>query len=393
MEQVAAAQISTKIRQISPEDARLLQQKLAKEFVKAKQQKMRMSVRLYIWLNRTFTTQIMFKNKEDQLKDLVRQHAEGEVYIPTELESIMQVEAEEIIRHHYDHLEGRQELTFLVQRSKGKTGASLLQMTGFDKKIKLQDMQKTWDFTRPMPMVIRYLETFFYIIISQTQNLIYLAMLMSMYQNAGIISIFYPIAVFGYALLEETRPRNWFWNMVRTYTTILLFFKFIMNLSFLEKYLEHEGFLYWEALLKIGIYDYTHIGDLIQYMMPEILIISLIMLNEIKLKLLGLYYEIEQDYESVLDGIQRNIENGDEQKVLEKKIQSQNMNMARYFEPLHEQKKILQEFDKIMLDEIEAELEAADPAEMEQKYQTPHINEQIQKEFKIRMPDVDAAVK
>ena len=41
-------------------------------------------------------------------------------------------------------------------------------MTGFDKKIKLKDMQKTWDFTRPGPMFVHYLETFFYIIISQT---------------------------------------------------------------------------------------------------------------------------------------------------------------------------------------------------------------------------------
>ena len=118
-------------------------------------------------------------------------------------------------------------------------------------------------------------------------------MLLSMFQNAGIISIFYPIAVFGYALMEETRPRNSFWNLVRAYTTVLLFFKFVMNLSMLEEYMAGDDFLYWESLLKIGIYDYTELKDLIQYMMPEILIISLIMLNEIKLKLLGLYFEIE----------------------------------------------------------------------------------------------------
>jgi hypothetical protein len=36
-----------------------------------------------------------------------------------------------------------------------------------------------------------------------------------MYKNAGIISIPYPIAVFGYALLEETRPRKEFWVYIR----------------------------------------------------------------------------------------------------------------------------------------------------------------------------------
>ena len=63
-------------------------------------------------------------------------------------------------------------------------------------------------------------------------------------------------------------------------------------------------------------------------MIPEILIITFIMLNEIKLKLSGLYYQIEQDIETVTDGIQRNRERGDEEKVIEKKIQTACMNLA-----------------------------------------------------------------
>ena len=55
-------------------------------------------------------------------------------------------------------------------------------------------------------------------------------------------------------------------------------------------------------------------------MLPEILIICFIMLNEIHLKLIGLFYDIEQDIETINDGIQRNIEEGDEEKVKQKKI-------------------------------------------------------------------------
>ena len=66
---------------------------------------------------------------------------------------------------------------------------------------------------------------------------------------------------------------------------------------------------------------------------------------------------------------------------------SQNMNMSRYFDSLQEQQKIHKEFEKIMIDEIAEELEASDPVMMEEKYQTPTLNEQIDKEFKIRMPD------
>jgi hypothetical protein len=38
-------------------------------------------------------------------------------------------------------------------------------------------------------------------------------------------------------------------------------------------------------------------------MSPEVLIIAFIMLNEIQLRLLGLYYEIEADIETIEDGI------------------------------------------------------------------------------------------
>ena len=46
--------------------------RLAKEFVQAKLKKMRSVVKLYIWLNQTFTTQIMFKNNREDLKEIVR---------------------------------------------------------------------------------------------------------------------------------------------------------------------------------------------------------------------------------------------------------------------------------------------------------------------------------
>jgi hypothetical protein len=54
--------------------------------------------------------------------------------------------------------------------------------------------------------------------------------------------LIYPIAVFGFALLEETRPRREFWIFVRRYTTGLLFFKFVMNLSIFNQFLESESF-------------------------------------------------------------------------------------------------------------------------------------------------------
>lgn len=66
-------------------------------------------------------------------------------------------------------------------------------------------------------------------------------------------------------------------------------------------------------------------------MLPELLIIMFIMLNEIHLKLIGLYYQIETDVESVQDGIQRNIEKGDAERLKQKKIQQSNMQLSVHF--------------------------------------------------------------
>ena len=89
---------------ISSEESKELQEKLADEFVKAKMNKMKWYVRFYNWLNKTFTEQILFKNNRKELEALKFEHAKGEVYIPTELEKIMKIEAVEAIKQYYDNI-------------------------------------------------------------------------------------------------------------------------------------------------------------------------------------------------------------------------------------------------------------------------------------------------
>lgn len=101
--------------------------------------------------------------------------------------------------------------------------------------------------------------------------------------NAGIISLPYPIAVFGWALLEETRPGKTFWSFIRYYTEIVLGFKFILNLDIFGPILKSEAFVNLAGWMKFGIYDYDEIGRLIMYMLPEIMILCFLMLHEIKL--------------------------------------------------------------------------------------------------------------
>jgi hypothetical protein len=154
-------------------------------------------------------------------------------------------------------------------------------------------MENTWEFTRSFSMAFKIIETFYYIGISNTHNLIYIFMILSMFNNAGLISLVYPVSVLGYSLLEENRPRKEFWDFVRLYTTFILCLKFIWNLEIFNSYAHTETFNYFEGVTKLGLIDYQNIFQLTLYMLPEVLIISLVMLNEIALKLNGLYYETE----------------------------------------------------------------------------------------------------
>lgn len=126
-------------------------------------------------------------------------------------------------------------------------------MTKFDKKIKINHLENTWAFTRPSSMLIKYIELFYYILITNTHNFIYFFMMFSMYQNAGLMSIVYPISIFGYALIEESRPKKEYWDFIRVYTLIILFIKMVANLSWLDSVMDTPTFKYYHGLLRIGL--------------------------------------------------------------------------------------------------------------------------------------------
>lgn len=58
-------------------------------------------------------------------------------------------------------------------------------------------------------------------------------MILSQIYNAGVISILFPFAVFGYALMEEKRPGKKFWDTMLKYTIFILFCKFTIQLEWL----------------------------------------------------------------------------------------------------------------------------------------------------------------
>jgi len=80
----------------------------------------------------------------------------------------MTIESEDLIKARYDHSEGKRELALLLIKSEGKSGKGILELTDFESSIKLNQLDKSWAFTRTGPLMLRLLETCFYIVISNT---------------------------------------------------------------------------------------------------------------------------------------------------------------------------------------------------------------------------------
>jgi hypothetical protein len=71
---------------------------------------------------------------------------------------------------------------------------------------------------------------------------------------------------------------------------------------------------FW-SYVKPGLFSYNSITNITLYILPEVFILCLLMVNSIYLRMLGFRNQSEDDIEDVIDGIHRSIERGDIDKV------------------------------------------------------------------------------
>jgi len=106
-------------------------------------------------------------------------------------------------------------------------------------------------------------------------------MMVSMYINAGVIVIVYPFAVFGFALLEESRPGKTFWRFMLFYSLFILILKFIINLNFVNESIDETTLPFIDDFVKFGLQHLEQTKELVWHMLPEILIVMAILCHEI----------------------------------------------------------------------------------------------------------------
>ena len=94
--------------------------------------------------------------------------------------------------------------------------------------ITLDKMKKTQEFLQSVSIFNALIGAAGEALFSKCATLSYICMIVAHMLNAGMVSIIYPFAVFGYALMEETRPGKTFWLFMMKYTVFILFAKFLV---------------------------------------------------------------------------------------------------------------------------------------------------------------------
>jgi len=164
-------------------------------------------------------------------------------------------------------------------------------------------------------MFVKYIKLINQIFSSNLDIVCYLSMMMTTFISPGILTMVYPLSIFGYAIIEETKPGKKYWLSVVLYTQIIIICEFIITFDFWQKDIgtqnfEDNNFELNCILFQTG-FNILHYKNgklyLLYFFMPKIAILWSAMTflhNEI---ILDLYEEKEQNKESIGEAYTRYI--------------------------------------------------------------------------------------
>lgn len=139
--------------------------------------------------------------------------------------------------------------------------------------------------------------------------LTYSVMILCHFANANLLSVFFPVSVFGYAILEYPKPKKFFWNVVLVYTTVIIAFKFLSQLDIVTYFfkLEHKSYIIYKDPYYIGvkIFAYTCSAEYFSYVFYDCLVILFTLFQQYALIRSGVKRRNETDIETVEEAYDR----------------------------------------------------------------------------------------
>ena len=93
-------------------------------------------------------------------------------------------------------------------------------------------MKRTQSYLKTRGGPLEYLASIFEALFSNMRYFACALMVLAHLTSGSFLTAVYPLAVFGYALLEECRPQKWFWDYIICYTLFMIFLRCATQFDF-----------------------------------------------------------------------------------------------------------------------------------------------------------------
>jgi hypothetical protein len=209
-----------KLRLLNEEDINYERKKKSYKKIKSA---LPLFARWYLAINKKYVNQALFIENINDANKIKGEASKGICRTNCDLKSIMKKEINLVIE---------QEIANEFKKEEENIAKHIITKKKKEEDIiTLNDLPETKEFVK----ITRIWITLFGVIpkafISNVSTFAYLFMILSMCWNAGFISILYPLAVFGYALMEEARPSKYFWIFITFYTVLIILIKTLFQLD------------------------------------------------------------------------------------------------------------------------------------------------------------------
>ena len=161
---------------------------------------------------------------------------------------------------------------------------------------------------------IYLLQNVFYLSLSffihNFNTICYISMILNHIMSASISSLFYPLSIFCFALIEYPRPQKNYWLVCLYYTVFLILIKFVLQQKVITIIVGEEEYKNIIDILyhyKIGFRYHESLFTLkfVRYIIFDILTLLTILINRNLLITDGIWYKREQEIENIYEASER----------------------------------------------------------------------------------------
>ena len=137
--------------------------------------------------------------------------------------------------------------------------------------------------------------------------LCYLMMIINHMMSSSLLTLFYPLSIFCYAILEYPRPAKTYWTICLVYTVILLGAKFVIHLEVFKDIEDFKKFITDLYNYKIGlrICESSFSKDFFTYILYDALVLIFLLINDYLLVSRGIWTKREQEIENIYQAMER----------------------------------------------------------------------------------------